>query len=212
MEKYSRSVRRSFEVDGAIGPGRAVPLPTLADCQSRVAVPAMVRGELVGVLVVDSPLPVVFGDEDEAILAVIATLIAQMVDIERSSAEVSERVASRSRAVARPPSSGETHLRFFAEDGSVFLDGDYLIRGVAGRILWSVVRRNEQTGQTEFTNKELRLDRSLDLPGFRDNLDTRLVMLKRRVDEREAPIRLDRSGRGRFELRLSTSMRLEEHG
>ncbi len=83
----------------------------------------------------------------------------------------------------------------------MFLDGEYLIRGVAGRILWSLVQRHEQTGQTEFTNKELRLDKSLDLPGFRDNLDTRLVMLKRRLDERQAPLRLERTGRGRFELR-----------
>ena len=74
---------------------------------------------------------------------------------------------------------------------------DYLIRGVAGRILWSVVQRHGQTGQTEFTNKEQRLDRSLALPGFRDNLDTRLVMLKRRLDERDAPMRLERIGRGR---------------
>ena len=112
----------------------------------------------------------------------------------------------------RPLTSGdETHVRFFAEDGSVFLDGEYLIRGVAGRILWSLVQRYEQTGQTEFTNKELRLDRTLELPGFRDNLDTRLVMLKRRLDERQSPVRMERTGRGRFRLQVATSMRLEAH-
>ena len=209
MNKYSRSVRRSFERSG-IGPGIDVSLPTLVDTQSRVAVPAMVRGELVGVLVVDSPLPVEFQEEDEAVLTVVATVVAQMVDAERSNTEFVERAIPPSTA-ASAPSSGETHVRFFAEDGSVFLDGDYLIRGVAGRILWSLVQRHDQTGQTEFTNKELRLDRSLELPGFRDNLDTRLVMLKRRLDEREAPIRLERIGRGRVGLRLTTSLRLESH-
>ena len=103
------------------------------------------------------------------------------------------------------------HVRFFAEDASVFLDGEYLIRGVAGRILWSLVQRHEQTGQTEFTNKELRLDKSLELPGFRDNLDTRLVMLKRRLDERQASLRLERTGRGRFALRCPVVLRLELH-
>jgi hypothetical protein len=211
MQKYSRSVRRSFERDGTIGPGLDVPLPALDDTQSRMAMPAMVRGELVGVVVVDSPLAVAFDDEDEAVLTVVATLIAQMIDIERSTADAVERSTPRRTDVPAEHSGGETHVRFFGEDGSVFLDGEYLIRGVAGRILWSLVQRHERTGQTEFTNKELRLDRSLELPGFRDNLDTRLVMLKRRLDERDAPMRLERTGRGRFSLQLTTSIKLESH-
>ena len=48
------------------------------------------------------------------------------------------------------------------------------------------------------TLKELRLDRSLELPGFRDNLDTRVILLKRHLEEREAPIRIHRPGHGRF--------------
>jgi adenylate cyclase len=51
----------------------------------------------------------------------------------------------------------------------------------------------------------------LELPGFRDNLDTRLVMLKRRLDERQSPVRIERTGRGRFRLHVITSMRLESH-
>ena len=82
---------------------------------------------------------------------------------------------------------------------------------MAGRILWSIVNRYTQTGQTEFTNKELRLDRSLELPGVRDNLDTRLLMLKRRLDEREAPLRLVRRGRGLHALECVPALRLESH-
>jgi len=192
INKYSRSVRQSFERRHR-SVGIDVPLPTLLDAQSRIAVPAMVRGELVGVLVVESPLSLAFEEEDESVLTVVAALLAQMVDVERSHAEMTERAGQASLA-APATLSGETHIHFFAEDGSIFLDGEYLIRGVAGRILWSVLQRHVQTGQTEFANKELRLDRSLELPGFRDNLDTRLVMLKRRLDERDAPLRLDRIG------------------
>jgi adenylate cyclase len=210
MHKYSRTVRRSFEREGTIGPGVEVPLPTLDDTQSRMAVPAMVRGELVGVLVVDSPISVAFDDEDEAVLTLVATLVAQMIDSERSEIDVAERVARPPSASLAQPTE-VTHVRFFGEDGSVFLDGEYLIRGVAGRILWSVVNRYNETGQTEFANKELRLDRSLELPGFRDNLDTRLVMLKRRLDERQAPMRMERTARGRFTLQVATSLRLESH-
>jgi hypothetical protein len=214
MQKYSRTVRRSFEEVGTVGPGLDVPVPSLEDARSRVAVPAMVRGELVGVVVVESPIPVAFDDDDEAVLTVVATLIAQMVDLDRQSAsdETTDAPAvGPSPATAAATGEGECHVRFFPQDGSVFLDGDYLIRGVAGRILWSIVNRHVQTGQTEFTNKELRLDRSLELPGYRDNLDTRLLMLKRRLDERAAPIRLTRCGRGRHQLHGPASLRLELH-
>jgi GAF domain/Pyridoxamine 5'-phosphate oxidase len=209
--KYSRSVRRSFESDAVVGPGIDVPLPELGDTQSRIAVPAVVRGELTAVVVVDSPISLAFNDDDEAVLAVIAAVLAQMIDSERSSADISVRAAPADKPVSIAPSLDATHVRFFAVDGSVFLDGRYLIRGVAGRILWSLVQRYLQEGQTDFTNKELRLDRSLELPGFRDNLDTRLVMLKRRLDEREAPLRLERTGRGRFRLDVTTALRLEAH-
>jgi predicted pyridoxine 5'-phosphate oxidase superfamily flavin-nucleotide-binding protein len=222
MRKYSQTVRRSFEEDGSVGPGLDVPVPSLEDAQSRLAVPAMVRGELVGVVVVDSPLPVAFDDDDESVLTLVATLIAQMVDFDRqSAADDTSAAAPASAAPAdRPPTPApasapavgdECHVRFFAEDGSVFVEGEYLIRGVAGRILWSLVNRYTQTGQTEFTNKELRLDKSLELPGFRDNLDTRLLMLKRRLDEREAPLRLSRCGRGRVAMHCPRALRLEAH-
>ena len=176
----------------------------------------MVKGELVGVLVVESPLVVAFDDDDEAVLSMVATLIAQMAQLERADVEASgqpdfaEIDEAGADEAGGANNSDEIHVRFYPQDGSIFLGGEYLIRGVAGRVLWSLLQRFTATGQREFANKELRLDKSLDLPGYRDNLDTRLVLLRRRLDERQAPIRIERTTRGRFRMDVAGTLRLDQ--
>ena len=83
-----RAVRRVVRARGRGRAGADIPLPSLDDPQSRLAVPAMVKGELVGVLVVESPIVVAFDDDDEAVLTMVATLIAQMAQIERADVEL----------------------------------------------------------------------------------------------------------------------------
>lgn len=212
VSKYSRTVRRSYEDSGEVGPGREVPVPGLPDSASRCAVPAMVLGQLVGVLTVESRSAVAFGPADEAILTVVATILANAIESDRAR----ERDARPAGASASPPTTSSppppgagTHVRFFAVDGSVFLDGEYLIKGVAGRLLWALLGHHEREGRTDFTNREVRLDPSLDLPSFRDNFESRLILLKRRLDEREAPVRIDKTGRGRFRLVVSGAVRLD---
>ena len=110
------------------------------------------------------------------------------------------------------PPSDPVEVRYYPRDGSVFLDTHYLIKGVAGRILWSLLQAHESEGRTEFSNREVRLDPSLELPEFRDNFESRLILLKRRLDERAAPIRIDKTGRGRFRLMVLTPLALEASG
>ena len=97
-------------------------------------------------------------------------------------------------------------MRHCAAGGSTSFDGDYLIRGVAGRLPWSLLRQYEVEGRIDFTNREVRLDPSLELPELRDNSESRLVLLKRRLEERHAPIRIEKTGRGRFRLAVEAQL------
>jgi predicted pyridoxine 5'-phosphate oxidase superfamily flavin-nucleotide-binding protein len=212
MEKYAESVRR--QLDDGMGPGHDVPVPGVVGVQSRIVVPAMARGELIGVLVAESRRPVAFCQVDEHVLSVVGSMLASAIEhvraVELDDADVGEVTGSgsTSRRPADVASEG-VPFRFFALDGSVFVDGDYLIKGVAGRILWSLLNQYAADGRVEFTNRELRLDSTLDLPGFKDNLESRLILLKRRLDEREVPMRIEKTGRGRFRLVVSAVPHLE---
>ena len=208
--KYSRTVRQAYEDSGEVAPGRVVPVPGLAGAASRCAVPAMARGELIGVLTVESPEPVAFGPADEAILAVVASILANAIEADRAhEREAAPAAPDPGPAPSIGPDGERTHVRFFATDGSVFLDGEYLIKGVAGRILWALLGHHDREGRTDFTNREVRLDPSLDMPAFKDNFESRLILLKRRLDERDAPIRIEKTGRGRFHLTVATAVGLD---
>ncbi len=211
MARYSRTVRRSFEDTGGIGPGREVPFPGLADADSRLAVPAVAHGQVVGVLLVESTAPVAFGAADEALLAVVASIVAGAVETDRVRAREPAGGEGRTDATATDlgASAPETRVRFFAVDGSTFLDDEYLIKGVAGRILWSLLGSYAREGRVDYTNREVRLDPTLELPEFRDNFESRLILLKRRLEERGAPIGIEKTGRGRFRLVVTAKLRLE---
>jgi GAF domain-containing protein len=212
MLAYARTVRRSYEEEGGEVPGREIPLPGLVDAQSQVAVPAMVLGQLVGVVVIESATPGRFGPDDEALLTVVATMVASAIEIDWAHERAAGDAAAADLHAGRPHPTApveSTRVRFFDVDGSTFVDGEYLIKGVAGRILWILLGHYMRDGRVEFTNKEVRLDPSLELPEFRDNLESRLILLKRRLDERGAPVTIEKTGRGRFRLLVEREVRLE---
>jgi hypothetical protein len=200
MHRYSQTVRRSFEGAGDLAPGHEIPVPQLPGAQSRLAVPALALGQLIGVLVVDSTQPVAFTAADEAALAVAASVVASGVEAERSRERETEVATAPAPPPVEAPDGPITRVRFFEVDGSTFLDGEYLIKGVAGRILWALLGHHKREGRVDFSNREMRLDPSLELPPFRDNFESRLILLKRRLDERAAPVQIEKAGRGCFRL------------
>ena len=85
-----------------------------------------------------------------------------------------------------------------------------MIKGVPGRLLWKMLRERETDGRVLFTNRELRLDESLGLPAGNDNLEARLLVLRRRLEAGDWPVALHHVARGRLELRATGPLKLVE--
>jgi adenylate cyclase len=210
LAKYSRTIQQSFEADGRRG-APELPMPSLLDADVRIVAPLRSLGQLIGGIIVEHRVAGSLSAEDAHVVGAATTMIAGALEQARhltGPEDGTERETSTPAATVAAGGDASV-VRCFEVDGSVFVDGEYLIKGVAGRILRALVAEHVATGRTEFTNRELRLDRTLDLPGFKDNLESRLVLLKRRLDERQAPCRIERTGRGRFHLEVSTPLRLD---
>ena len=218
MLAYARTVQRAADSYGG-PPGSDICLPGLSYARSQLAAPMVARGALVGVVAVESEQALAFDTIDEQILTVVAQLVGAALDLEHVAAADAELVAAPTaeKADARAPvhtapvpaPPAPVRLRHYLIDGSVFIDDAYIIKGVAGRLLWKLASEFLATGRTAFTNREARLDPSLELPAFRDNFESRLILLKRRLEERDAPLRITAAGRGRFDFRSEAPLVLE---
>lgn len=187
-------------------PRRSIALPGLIDVTSQVAVPSVVAERLAGVLYAEDARPGRFRETDVHCLQIVADVLAPYL------AESGEDEAPFGENEA-PPSNGpaEIVVHYHDADGSVFFGDEYVIKSLPGRILRKLLREHLSTGRTEFSKKELRLDAELKLPPVRDNLDSRLILLRRRLDERFPFLRIEATARGRFRLVLASRVRLEEH-
>lgn len=203
----SMSRERRYALAAAHPAAEEVPVPTLASAESLMAVPLTTREQLVGLLVVERQEPSAFSQDDELALSLVARLAAPA--LLRARSEQLESAATP--APPRPARSEATALsvRYYVENDSVFLDGEYLVKGVAGRILWLLLQAHSERGRTSFTNKELRMDPQLALSALNDNLEARLLLLRRRLAESGQPLHLPATGRGRFQLACDRRLVLE---
>ena len=191
----------------AANPGEPrIPLPVLAEPHSQIAVPLLRGGRLVGVLYAESEHDTCFSHSDEDALVVYACHLATLVSQTPCDADETEPALTEPDA---RPSGAPIGVRYYTADHSIFIDNDYLIKGVAGSILWTLLNEHAATGRRDFCNRELRRDPRLPLPDVGDNLETRLILLQRRLAERCPAIALEKTGRGRFRLNVGRPLQLK---
>lgn len=201
---------RARSLDRGWRPQDAARLPGLENPDSQLGVPLVVRGELVGVLCIESETAYRFHEEDKTNIELLGSYLAIAIQNMQMKEAVDEPAAAGPATQQLKPDTHECELAYYKGDEVVMLDGEYLIRSLPARILWKLLQTHRQHGRAEFTNRELRLDKSLNLPEFKDNLETRLLLLRRRLAEKTHHVRLTPRGRGRFALELGCQIKLVE--
>jgi adenylate cyclase len=219
---YGNAIRQSAE---ALGQEleTAIPLPGLAESRSQLALPLVNSGQTLGVIYVESEQDLAFDYDDEDLLETFAQLVAAQMQlvIANKPRELStdpnlldngtreepvDDIADCSNADSDTPTGEPVTVRFFTADQSVFLGDDYLIKGVAGAIFWLLVQEYCSQGRARFSNRELRLNSCLRLPGIADNLEARLTLLQKRLVERDACVQMHKCGRGRFSIHVKAPL------
>ena len=207
---YGRAIRDAAVTGGLTDyVATEIPLPGLAESRSQLAVPVIAANALVAVLFVEDVVDRRFDYDDEDALVAVSGLLGPTIRSLQACADSADDDAPSATAAARVEGA-PLPIRHYGADDSVFLGDDYLIKGVAGAILWKLVGDFVRKGRTEFSNRELRLDTTLGLPDIADNLEARLILLQRRLAERSRDLAIEKTGRGRFRLRVLRPVQMHE--
>jgi adenylate cyclase len=205
---YARTVRSAAERAGDERLTREIALPGLAKLESVLAMPLLVPGELLGVIAAQSADPLAFDGDDENALSMVASIAAQKLWSLRDDG-VDEPAAAEPATSTPMATRSARVVQHYRADDSIFVDHNYVIKGLPGRILWTLLREHAG-GRSAFSNRELRVNSALRLSEIRDNLESRLILLRNRLEEKACGIRLAKRGRGLFALEVAGSLELVE--
>jgi adenylate cyclase len=207
---YSRTVRSGFERTGVTDIEQEIALPGLPNVASQHVVPIEARDQLLGLLCLESEVRGRFAYVDDFVFHLAAREMGMQLTLLR--ADFARAPALTAQLSPEIKASGASQLRHYTADDSVFIDNEYLIKGVAGRVLWRLLQSYVDEQRVDFTNKEIRLDPTLELPDIKDNLEARLALLRRRLEDRCDFMRIVNTGRGRIRLEVNRQLALREVG
>jgi adenylate cyclase len=212
---YALAVQKRAQEAGLCAEARQIPMPGLRQPESQLGVPLLVRGELVGVLCIESETRYRFHEEDKTAIELLGSYLAIAIQnmLWRERAETAEPAPLSPPApevTATPQPVPHCHIVFYGGDELIMVNGEYLIRSLPARILWKLLQARHEEGRSEFTNRELRLDKGLNLPEWKDNLETRLLLLRRRLEQKCPNLRIVPRARGRFALELGCEVTLTQ--
>jgi len=183
-----------------------IELPGLAHPGSQLAVPIEANNKLLGVLFLESEDNMIFTNESQELISSIANHLGTAILLCNDEPSSLSTITDAPSEEKIQPLGEMVKLRHFKEDNSIFINSDYLIKGVAGAILWYLVEVHRKEGRSEFTNRELRKAPELGLPEIADNLEARLILLLRRLNDRCDCIKIEKTGRGRFSLLINNHL------
>ena len=204
---YGRAIRREAASEHNC---KDIPLPGLPDAKSALAIPLTVGDRLVGVLSAEDRDPMRFGEWHEAYLQIVGNQIALGIDRMVSMEPDAQPPTAPTGAPHASAAGTKRTLTYYRKDDAIFVDGEYLIRNIPARILWKLLDESQRTGRTEFTNREVRLDESLGLPPVKDNFESRLILLRHRLQEKCPDVQIVSTGRGRFALQTNAAIEMIE--
>jgi adenylate cyclase len=211
---YAYAMHQAEAQPDQAAPRGRIPLPGLPNPESQLGVPLLVRGELVGVLCLESEQRYRFHEEDKASIELLGHYLAIAIQNAQLHEQAAQPAAAEPQADTVEAAEGADltaprhQVAYYAADECILIDGEYLIRSLPAKILWRLLSIHHASGRTEFTNRELRLDKSLNLPEWKDNLESRLILLRRRLEQKCPDIRLTPTARGRFRLDLAHALDL----
>jgi DNA-binding NtrC family response regulator len=113
---YAAAQRREMEKSGRQAQlGDTIPVPGLPNAESQIAIPLIIRDDLIGVFSIESPVPRSFGDHDRDLVTIVANQIASAIHnarlyeerrvaaaaLQEANASLEARVAERTAALER---------------------------------------------------------------------------------------------------------------
>ena len=111
---YVAALRREMEKSGA-QLGDAIPVPGLPNAESQIAIPLLIRQDLIGVFSIETPVPLSFGEHERDLVSIVANQIASAIHnarlyeerrlaaaaLQEANLSLEARVAERTAALER---------------------------------------------------------------------------------------------------------------